>query len=121
MRKILLLIFAGVLIFSSVSFADRNTATVTCYQTSQLVQRGEGKIYSITFVATANGGNFILLDAVSDTTVGYGGNGITDVKAEGSEATSANGSYQDFSDKPIECGTGIYLRITDGYVILRYE
>lgn len=113
MKKLILVL--AFMFLATFAYADRDTATVTTYNSSQLVKRGEGKIYSINFVATSNGGNFIIYDATSAT------GGFGDVKAEGSEATSANGSYQDFSNKPIELGTGLYLAITNGYVVLRYE
>jgi hypothetical protein len=115
MKRLFLLLVLITLIFITSAFADRDTATVTTYETSALVKRGDAKIYSISFVATSNSGNFIIYDAVSATS------GYTDVKAEGQEATSLNSQYQDFSNKPLELGTGLYLAITNGYVILRYE
>ncbi len=116
MKKIIL--FLACMFFVTVAFADRNTATVTTYNSSQLVQRGEGKIYSASFVASANNGEFIVLDAVSNTVTSAD---ISDVVAEGGEATSKNSQYQNFSDKPIEIGTGIYVVVTGGYLTLRYE
>lgn len=97
------------------AYAARNQATTTTYKTSQLIKRFQGKIYYISFVATSNGGDFILYDAVSDV------KGFSAVKAEGSEATSLNSHFQDYSDKPLEFTTGLYLVITDGYVTVSYE
>lgn len=114
MKKLFLLVLIT-LCFASIVFADRDTATVTTYNSSQLVKTGDAKIYSISFIATSNSGNFIVYDALS-ATFGY-----TDIKAEGSEVTALGSQYQDFSDKPLELGTGLYLAITNGYVILRYE
>lgn len=113
MKKILL--FLVCMFFITSVYADRDTATVTTYKSSQLIKRGDVKIYSVTFVATSNGGNFIIYDALTATS------GFGDIKAEGSEATSANSKYLDFSNKPLEFSTGLYLSITGGYVILRYE
>jgi len=118
MKKISLLIL--ILLFSiSFAFADRDTATVTTYNSSQLIKRGDAKIYSITFKASANGGNFIILDAITNTTSPAGS--LTDIKAEGGEVTALGSQFQDYSDKPLEFSTGLYLIITDGYVILRFE
>ena len=103
----------------SFAFADRDTATVTTYKASALIKTGDAKIYSISFVPTSNNGYFIVLNATSDTT--SSGTGFADVKAEGQEATSGNSQFQDFSDKPLELSTGLYLVISNGYVILRYE
>ena len=102
-----------------VAFADRNTATVTAYKASTLVKRGNAIIYSITFTASANGGDFMVLDDTEQTT------GATEIlaniKAEGSEVTALGSQHQDFSDKPLELTDGLYLVINDGCVILRYE
>lgn len=117
MKKIIL-VFVLLFLFNFSSYAERETITTTAYNSSQLVKRGETKIYSINFVATANGGNFIVFNAITDTS---GASNWTDVKAEGSEATSKNGEFYDFNDRPLELSTGLYLTITNGYVILRYE
>ena len=111
-------IFAGllfILLFSNISFAERENATVTTYKTSQLIKTGQGVIYSVSFVATANGGNYVLYDATSATA------GWTDIKAEGSEATANNSDFQSHKSKPIEFNTGLYLLITNGYVVLEYK
>lgn len=114
MKKIILsLVFLLGVCFSS--YAERETITTTGYKASQLVKRGEAKVYSISFIATAAGGNFIISDAITASTL------LSTLKAEGSEATSKNSSFQDFKDRPLELSTGLYLTITDGYLILRYE
>ncbi len=96
-------------------FADRNTAIRLTTNTSQLIKRGEGLLYSVSFVATSAGGDFVLRDATSDTGL------FSDVTAEGSEATSLNGGFQDYTKKPLEFTAGLYLTVTNGYVIVRYE
>jgi len=117
MKKISLLFLITFFLISSftIVFADRNTATITTYNSSQLIKRGDAKIYSITFVATSSNGFFVIQDALSQTL------GMTDTKAEGAEATSGNSQFQNFVDKPLEFSTGLYLCISNGYVILRYE
>ena len=115
MKKILFLSILLSLFIVGTAYSERDTATVTTYKTSQLIKTGEGLIYSVTFVATSNGGNYVLYDATS-TTAGW-----TDIKAEGSEATSANSHFQSFKDKPIEFHDGLYLLVTNGYVILEYQ
>lgn len=119
MKRIFLLLVLITLFFIPTVFADRDTATVTTYNSSQLVKRGDAKIYSITFKAIANGGNFIILNALTDTTSPAGS--LTDIKAEGGEVTALGSQFQDYSDKPLEFSTGLYLVITSGYVILKYE
>lgn len=117
MIKILLIFL---LLFSSTFvYADRNTATTTAYRTSSLVKSGEGKIYSIEFVATSNNGSFIVYDGTAAT--GGSGSDLSAIKAEGSEATSGNGKFRDYSNKPLEFHTGLYLVISNGYVIISYE
>ena len=96
-------------------FADRNTATTTTYHASQLIKTGEGLLYSVSFVATSNAGNFIIYDAITAT------EGFGDVKSEGSEVTSAGSQFQNYTKKPLEFSTGIYIAITNGYAIVSYE
>ena len=115
MKKILLFTVLLFCFTCNMAFADRETATITNYKTSQLIKRGEGRIYAVSFVATANGGNFILYDATSAT------QGFDDIFAEGSEATSANSQFQDYTKKPLEFSTGLYIAITNGYAIVEYE
>lgn len=115
MKKIFLFLIFFMLFFCPFSYADRETATITTYKASQLIKTGEGRIYSVSFVAASNNGNFILYDALSAT------GGHADVKSEGSEATSGNSQFLDYSKKPLEFKTGLYLSVTNGYVILSYE
>ena len=117
MKKFFLIIIFF-LSFLGAGNADRNVQTVTTYRSSALVKTGEAKIYSISFVATSNSGNFIIFDATSDTS---SSSAFTNVRAEGSEATADNSKFYDFSNKPLEMSTGIYLRITNGYVVIAYE
>ena len=121
MRKIVLL-FLFLVFTAGVSFADRSLSTVTAYKattlTTTLVKRGDARVYSASFVASSNGGYFVILDAITNTiTLGD----VTDLKAEGSEATSLNGKVYDFSDKPLEFSTGLYIIVVNGYLILEYE
>jgi hypothetical protein len=115
MKKIFLLFIISMFVMVGGVCADRNTATTTTYNSSQLIKTGNGLLYSVSFVATSNGGNYILYDGIA-TTQGFG-----DIKSEGSEATSANGSFKDYSNKPLKFSTGLYLSVTNGYVIVSYE
>ena len=100
-------------------FSDRDVGTITTYSSSTLVKTGDVKIYSINFVPTANNGQFIIYDATDAT--GGSGSDLSEIKAEGKEATSGNSQFQDYTNKPLEFSNGLYLSITSGYVILRYE
>lgn len=99
--------------------ADRNTATTTAYNSSTLIKTGQGLLYSVSFVATAGSGQFVIYDATEPT--GGSGSDLTEIKAEGREATSGNSQFQDYTDKPLEFRTGIYIQITSGYAIVSYE
>lgn len=112
MKRIIILFL---LIFSVFSYAlaDRNKPTITAYTSDTLIKRGDWKIYRIDFIATSSGGNFTIYDAL-DANDGY-------EKTEGSEATSGNGKPIDFSNKPLEGSTGLYLKITTASVIIQYE
>ena len=115
MRKIICLTL--LLIFlSTFAFADRNASTITEYSSSQLIKRGDGKVYRIYFNPTSNGGFFALHDISTLTDASS-----TNAKAEGIEATANNGQPQDFTAKPLEFSTGIYLVITSGKVLVEYE
>lgn len=120
MKRIFFVVFVWLMfIFIPIIHADRDTATVTTYRASQLVQRGDAKVYSATFVASANGGDFILYDAVDLNFAA--GTELDSIQAEGSEVTALGGHFQDFSDKPLEFSTGLYIIVNDGYLTLRYE
>lgn len=97
-------------------FAARETPTITGYTANTLIQRGDWRIYRITFVATAAGGSFTVYDSL---TAGAGSN--ANVKTEGSEATSLNSKVLDFTNKPIEGSTGLYLVINNANVIIEYR
>lgn len=116
MKKLSFLVCLFVLSLVATANADRNLATVKVFSSSQLVKRGDGKIYSITFVATSNNGDFTIFDDTekNDTP-------LTSIKAEGKEATSGNSQYQDHKEKPLEFSTGIYVVIANGYLLLEYE
>ena len=115
MKKLLLtLIILG--IFTCPVFADRNTPTITGYSATAQIKTGDWKIYRITFIATANAGNFAIYDILSTTTPSD-----ATIKTEGSEATSLNGKNYDFTGKPLEGSTGLYLVVNDGTVVLEYE
>jgi len=119
MKKILSLTFILTLLFiflSTFTYADRNVSTIKGYSASTLIKTGDWKLYRITFVATSTNGSF----AIYDTAVLASGTD-TNVKAEGSEATSLNGKIYDFTGKPIEGSTGLYIVIKTGYAIVSYE
>lgn len=115
MRKILCLTLL-LMFLSTFAFADRGTATITAYSSDTLIKRGDWKIYRIDFIATSNGGNFTVYDAL---TLAEGAD--TNVKTEGSEATANNGKSFDFSNKPLEGSIGLYLDVTTANVVVEYE
>jgi len=115
MRKVLFLILLFMLL-TPFAFADREVETVTGYNSSTLVKRGDWKIYRIDFVATANGGSFTVYDSL---TAAEGAN--SNVKTEQSEATALNGKPLDFTNKPIEGSTGLYLVVNNANVVLHYK
>jgi len=98
-------------------FADRNVATNTKYDVSTdngLIKRGNGKVYRINFQATANNGYFYLYDSTSNGSA-------DDIKVIGSQATSKNSALLDYSQKPLEFSTGLYLYGTDCSLVISYE
>jgi len=115
-KKISLLLVILLLASPIFVYADRNTSTIKSYTATTLVQRGDWKIYRITFVATANGGAFTVYDATDAD-----GIATTTVKTEGSEATSLNGKTLDFTNKPLEGSTGLYIHISNDNVVIEYE
>ena len=119
MRKrlfVLLGVFLIGIFLSYPVFADRNTSTTAGYTSNTLIKRGDWKIYRISYVATAANGSFTVYDSL---TAGEGSN--TNVKTEGSEATSGNGKLLDFVSKPIEGSTGLYLVVNNANVVVEYE
>lgn len=122
MKRIMLFFVLFFILLSGNIFADVERggvthATVQAFQTSQLIQTGYTTVWSITFVATSANGNFILYDATSVPS----GQGLTKIKAEGQQATQGNMSYQDFANPPLVFGTGLYLAVTNGYVVIEYQ
>jgi len=115
MKKIILALLI-VIFFTPFAFADRNTSTTKGYSSSTLIKRGDWKIYRISYVVTTASGNFTIYDAVDTSQFSN-----TYVKTEGSEAVSLNGKVLDFSKKPLEGSTGLYIVITTCNVIVEYE
>ena len=117
MKKIILILLVIFLLgFFSMSFADRNTSTIKGYSASALVKRGDWKVYRITFVSTSTTASFTVYDSL---TIGAGSD--TNVKTEGAEAVSGIGKVYDFTNKPLEGSTGLYLHIISGNVVIEYE
>lgn len=114
MRKILIIAALVVLAFASNVFADRNTPTITGYSSSTLVKRGDWKIYRVTFLVTAAGGTFTIYD-------GLVGGDNSNIKTEGAEAVDKDGKLLDFTAKPLEGSTGLYLVVVNCDVIIEYE
>ena len=114
--KKLLLVFLLMVLFATPVLADRNVSTIVGYTSNTLIKRGDWKVYRVTFIATANGGSFTIYDSL---TAGAGSN--TNVKTEGSEATSGNGEPLDFTNKPLEGSTGLYLVVNNANVVVEYE
>lgn len=115
MKKIFLILIVFIFLTISFAYAARNRATTTTYNSSQLIKIGEGFIYFVSFSATANGGDYILYDDIVDP------KGFAKVKSEGSQATTLNSGFQDYTKKPLEFSTGLYLVVNDGYVTVSYE
>lgn len=115
MKRVLMILFLLFTMMSVPVFADRNTSTIKSYTSSALVKRGDWKVYRITYIVSSNGGSFTLYDD-------YNGNGsTTNIKTEGSEATANNGDEYDFSNKPLEGSSGLYLYINNCSVVIEYE
>ena len=114
MKKLFLVLLLGLFIVTPV-LADRNVATTKGFSSSQLVKRGDWKIYRISWYASAGNGNFAIYDSLNE--------GITNtsIKTEGSEATSGNGKPYDFTNKPLEGSTGLYLIVNNAQVVIEYE
>jgi len=99
------------------AFADRNTSTIKGYSASELIKRGDAKVYRVSWYATSNGGSFGLYDTLGGVTV----LSTTNVKTEGSEATALNGKQLDFTGKPLEFSTGLYIYVNNAVVTVEYE
>lgn len=119
MKKVFLFFVCMFFIFGSAVFAERNSATTTAYTSDTLIKTGAGLIYSVSFVAKSNGGDYILYDALAAT--GGGGSDLSEIKSEGSEVTALGSHFRDYTKKPLKFRTGLYLAINDGYAIVEYE
>jgi len=117
MKKIPLLVaFLLVGLLFTSAWGDRETSTITEYSSTQLVKRGDWKIYRTYFNPTGAGGFFAIHDCLilADTAT-------TNVKTEGIEATANNGQPQDFTGKPLEGSNGLFVVITTGKLLIEYE
>lgn len=113
-RFLLVLLFLTFLVPSA--YADRNVSTIKGFTASELIQRGDAKVYRVTWYATSSGGRFGIYDSISESSLTN-----TNVKTEGSEATSLNGATLDFTGKPLEFSTGLYLYIVNATVVVEWE
>ena len=116
MKKIclILLICCFMLGFAGEVLADRNKSSFAARSTSGLVKRGDWKIYRITFEATTNAGAFAVYDELAPQTESL-------IRAEGSEANADNSKVYDYTNKPIEGSTALYVEITTGNILIEYE
>ena len=111
MLVLLLMVF-----FIPNAYADRNLSTVKGFTASELIQRGDAKVYRVTWYATSANGVFGIYDSLTNGSLTN-----TTVKTEGSEATSGNGGYLDFTNKPLEFSTGLYIYIVNATVVVEWE
>ena len=109
-----LILFLLILSIFSYAFADREVPTITVYTSDTLIKRGDAKIYWIDYVVTANGGGFTVYDALTAAAE-------SDIKTEGSQATALNSGHIDFTNKPLELSTGLYLDVTSCSVVIAYK
>ena len=114
----LLILFICIFTLPSLVLADRNLSTTKSFSENTLIKRGDVKIYRVTLVAKANASGFTIYDSLTAEA-----GSTTNVKTEGSEATSGNSSPPyDFTEKPLECSTGAYLVIFGtADVVVEYE
>lgn len=109
--------------FASTSFSDeRISLTTTAYNattlTETLVKRGDARLYSVEFVASSAGGQYVIMDAITNTT---STGSFADIKSEGKEATSLNSHFKDFSNNPLEFSTGLMIVVQNGTLIIKYD
>ena len=116
MKRILFITALCLLLITPYVFADRNTSTTVGYSADTLIKRGDWKVYRISFIATSNSGSFAIYDSLE-----AGSTTDSNIKTEGSEATAANGKPMDFTAKPLEGSTGIFLVIKGGTATVEYE
>lgn len=114
MKKILCLLVILILL-SSVAFAENRITKTTVIKTSSaLIKRGDAKILRVEYIATSNGGGFSIHDALTQDVT-------TDIKSEGSQATSGNSGVYDYTGQPLEVSTGLYLTVVNASVVITYE
>ena len=114
MKKIIILSILILFLYSFSSAETRTKPTVTAYSSDQIVKRGDVTIYWIDYVVTTNGGGFTIYDALTSSLE-------SDVKTEGSQATAKNGGHIDFTHKPLELSTGLYLDVLNCKVVIAYD
>ena len=114
MKRILLMLLFLAFLVPNV-YADRNVSTIKAYTSSELIRTGDAKVYRVTWYATADDGSFGIYDSIGLPLSNSA------VKTEGSEADIGNGGFNDFTNKPLEFSTGLYLYIVDMVVVVEYE
>jgi len=115
MKKIVLFTLALMFVITY-AFADRNVSTTKGFSANTLVERGDWKIYRIDFIVTSTTSSFTVYDSL---TAGAGSD--TNVKTEGGRAVSGDGDTLDFTKKPLEGSTGLYLVVDNCNVVIEYE
>lgn len=96
--------------------------TTTAYNattlTETLVKRGDARLYTVEFVASSDGGLYVIMDSLTNTT---STGSFADIKSEGKEATSLNSHFKDYSKNPLEFSTGLMIVVQNGTLILSYD
>jgi len=114
-RKLLILLICCFMLgFAEEVFADRNTSSFSARTTSGLIKRGDWKIYRISFIATTGVGTFAIYDELTPVTE-------SKIRTEGSQAATGNDRFYDFTKKPLEGSTGLYLEMNNGSIVIEYE
>ena len=117
MKKIcLILICCFVMSFAGEVFADRNTSTTEGFSANALVKRGDWKLYRISYIVTTTTSSFTIHDSLT-----AGATSETTIKTEGGRAVSGDGDTLDFTNKPLEGSTGLYLVVDNCNVVIEYE
>ena len=114
MKKICLIFLIMVFMVLPAFAADREAPSYAIYSSSTLIKTGDAKVYGLDFIATSANGNFALYDALTSQTE-------ANIRTEGQEATSGNSEHLDFTRKPLEFSTGLYLAINNGTIVIRYR
>lgn len=112
MMILMLMIFLCPISYSRIA----GERTIKGFQSSQLIKRGDIRIYKVTFSATGNTASFTIYNSLTSE---EGSN--DNVMTEGSEATSGNGKCYNFYDDPLEMSTGAYIVINSMNVIVEYD